>query len=162
MIDISTVSVKNLLAMAVRAEIDSGKIYSETADKVKNPLLKEKFAMLAFEENKHRKILGKLFEVLFDEFKIQIPDKIDEALLPSIKIGPSTSLVDILYQAMEAEKAAQDFYVSLSKRFERPQKEILDYLGNVEKSHFEMLKSEYALAQEFEDYAEKDIDKVIT
>jgi len=32
----------------------------------------------------------------------------------------------------------------------------------VEHSHYMMLKSEYALAQEFEDYAEKDIDKVVT
>lgn len=162
MINVSTASVKSLLGMAVRAEIDSEKIYSEMAGKVKNPLLKEKFSMLSFEENKHIKILKKLFEILFDEFEIQIPDKTDETLLPSIKTEPSTSLVDILYQAMEAEKAAQDFYVSLSKRFDSPQKEILGYLGNVEKSHFEMLKSEYALAQEFEDYAEKDIDKVIT
>ena len=37
-----------------------------------------------------------------------------------------------------------------------------EYLGKVEKSHYLMLKSEYVLAQEFEDYAEKNIDKAVT
>jgi hypothetical protein len=35
-------------------------------------------------------------------------------------------------------------------------------LSKVEHSHCMILQSEYALAQDFEDYAEKDIDKVIT
>jgi rubrerythrin len=63
---------------------------------------------------------------------------------------------------MESEKSAENFYVDLSKRFEDPQKKILTYLSKVEHSHYVMLQSEYALAQDFEDYAEKDIDKVVT
>jgi hypothetical protein len=39
---------------------------------------------------------------------------------------------------------------------------MLVYLSHVENSHFLMLRSEYTLALQFEDYAEKDIDKVIT
>jgi hypothetical protein len=35
-------------------------------------------------------------------------------------------------------------------------------LSKVEHSHYMMLQSEYALAQDFEDYAEKDKDKVVT
>jgi hypothetical protein len=35
-------------------------------------------------------------------------------------------------------------------------------LSKVEHSHYMMLQSEYALALDFEDYAEKDIDKVVT
>ncbi len=89
-------------------------------------------------------------------------EKVDEALLPSIHFTPSSSFVDILYQAMESEKSATDFYSNLSARVEAPQKKILDYLSKVEHSHYMMLKSEYTLAQEFEDYAENDIDKVIT
>jgi hypothetical protein len=34
-------------------------------------------------------------------------------------------------------------------------------LSKVEHGHYMMLQSEYALAQNFEDYAEKDIDKVV-
>ncbi len=54
MLDISNASVKELLGLAARAEIDANKAYSELADMVSNPLLKEKFQLLAFEEKKHR------------------------------------------------------------------------------------------------------------
>ncbi|NIM90794.1 MAG: hypothetical protein GTO17_07590 [Candidatus Aminicenantes bacterium] len=162
MIDASQASVETLIGMAVRAEIDANKIYSTLADQLSNPLLKEKFSLLAFEENKHKTILENLFAELFLGEEIQIPDKTDQALLPSIQMSPSSSLVDILSQAMEAEKAAENFYLSLSARVQKPQKEILEYLAKVEKSHYHMLHSEYVLAQEFEDYAEKDIDKVVT
>jgi len=162
MIDVSQTSVESLIGMAVRAEIDANNTYSNLANKVSNPLLKEKFSLLAFEENKHKTVLEKLFAHLFPGEEIQIPDKTDETLLPSIQMSPSSSLVDILYQAMEAEKAAENFYLSLSERVQKPQKEILEYLAKVEKSHYHMLQSEYVMAQEFEDYAEKDIDKVVT
>lgn len=162
MLDISKASIEELLGIAARAEIDANRIYSDIANSVSNPLLKEKFQMLAFEENKHREILEKIYEILFQGDQIKIPDKTDEALLPSIHFTPSSSLVDILYQAMESEKSAESFYAHLAARFENPQKKILEYLSKVEHSHYMMLRSEYLLAQEFEDYAEKDIDKVVT
>jgi len=86
----------------------------------------------------------------------------DERLLPSVRVRPSSGLEEILYQAMKAEKSAQNFYASLAKRVRLPKKRVLQYLSKVERSHFLMLQSEYTLAQQFEDYAEKDIDKVIT
>ena len=162
MLDISKASVKELLGLAARAEIDANKAYSDLAGMVSNPLLKEKFQLLAFEEKKHREVLGKLYSVLYPGEEIQVAEKSDEALLPSIHFTPSSSFVDILYQAMESEKSAADFYSNLSVKVEEPRKKILDYLSKVEHSHYVMLKSEYTLAQEFEDYAEKDIDKVVT
>ncbi len=162
MINMKKASVQELLGLAIRSEIDSNAAYSSMAQRVSNPLLKEKFNMLAYEENKHRDVLEKLGKVLFPEDEIGIPDKADPALLPSIEISPSSSLVDILYQAMKAEKSAEDFYARLSKRFKNPQKKILVYLSKVEHSHFKMLEGEYTIAQDFGDYAEKDIDKVVT
>lgn len=162
MLDVSTAPVKELLAMAVKAEIGANKTYSDIASTLTNPLLQEKFQWLANEENKHKEILEKLFGLLNPGEDIPLPDKVDEDLLPSIHITPSSTLVDILYQAMESEKRAENFYIGLSKRFENPQKIILEYLSKVEHSHSTMLMSEYALAQDFEDYAEKEIDKIIT
>ncbi len=162
MLDVSTASVNELLGIAIRAEIEASKSYSELADKVSNPLLKEKFQWLAYEENKHKEILEKLYKILYQGDEVQVPEKTDEALLPSIHISPSSSLAEILYQAMESEKSAENFYANLAKRFKDPQEKILTYLSKVEHSHYTMLQSEYALAQDFEDYAEKDIDKVIT
>ena len=162
MTEFSQLSVKQLLEMASRAEMDANRIYSDLSNSLKNPLLKEKFQWLAFEEKKHKESLEKLFFTLIGEEKMVIPDKTDEALLPAINITPSSSLVDILYQAMKAEEAAGDFYLSLSQKISDPQQKILKYLSHVEHSHYTMIKSEYLMAQEFEDYGESDAEKVVT
>jgi len=162
MLDVSTTSVKDLLAYAIRSEIDSNKAYNDLADRVTNPLLKEKFQWLAFEENKHKQVLIRLHEALFSGQTIQIPDKSSEELLKRIDITPTSSLVDLLFQAMESEKSAEEFYARLAERMENTQKRLLQYLSKVEHSHYVMLKSEYDAVQDFEDYAEKDIDKIIT
>ena len=162
MLDISTAPAKELLATAVKAEIDANQTYSDIASNLSNSLLKEKFQWLAYEENKHKEILEKLFTTMNPGEEIPIPDTVDEDLLPSIHLTPTSSLVEILYQAMESEKSAENFYAALTSRVEEAQKKVLEYLSKVEHSHYMMLKSEYTLAQEFEDYAEKEIDKVIT
>jgi rubrerythrin len=162
MVSIARESLKKLLGYAVRAEIDSNKIYTRLSNRVKNALLKEKFQILAFEEKKHRDVLENFFDSLYHGKKLKVPDCVDERLLPSVRLRPSSSLAQVLYQAMEAEKSARNFYASLAKRVRPPKKKVLEYLSKVERSHFLMLQSEYSLALEFEDYAEKDIDKVIT
>jgi len=162
MVNISKEPVKTLIGYAVRAEIDSNKVYLKLSGRVKNPLLKEKFQLLAFEEKKHKEVLESLFAALYKGDELQVPECVDERLLPAVEVKPSSSLVDVLHQAMQAEKAAQDFYASLAARVKSATRKILEYLSKVEKSHYLMLRSEYALAQQFDDYGEKDIDKVVT
>ena len=162
MLDIATASLKDLLGFAIRAEIDANQVYSELADKYSNPLLKEKFQWLAFEENKHKVTLEKLLEALLPDEKLEIPEKPSEELFLSVTITPSSTLVDLLYQAMQAENKAEEFYTQLATKVGEPHRKILEYLSQVEHSHYTMLNGEYALAQEFEDYGEKDIDKVVT
>jgi rubrerythrin len=162
MLDISQASLKDLIGFAIRSEIDSNQVYSDLADKYSNPLLKEKFNWLAYEENKHKMALGKLAESLFEKEKITIPEKPSEELFKTIVIEPTSTLVELLFQAMESEKKAEEFYASLADRVEADHRHILEYLSQVELSHYVMLKGEYTLAQEFEDYGEKDIDKIVT
>lgn len=162
MLDVSTASIKDLMGYAIRSEMDSNKAYTDLSDRVSNPLLKEKFRWLAFEENKHKEILLQLHKALFPNQTIQIPEKPSEELFISIDVRPSTSLVDILLQAMESEKFAEDFYARLADRVEGGQKKLLHYLSKVEQSHYFMLKTEYDAVQDFADYAEQDIDKIVT
>lgn len=162
MLDVSTASIKDLMGYAIRSEMDSNKAYTELSDRVSNQLLKEKFRWLAFEENKHKEILLQLHKVLLPNQPIQIPEKPSEELFKSINVQPSTSLLDILLQAMESEKLAEDFYVRLADRVEGGQNRLLLYLSKVEHSHYLMLKTEYDAVQDFEDYAEQDIDKIVT
>jgi rubrerythrin len=162
MVSIAKQSVKKLLGYAIRAETDANKIYTRMAGRVKNPFLKEKFQVLALEEKKHKDILGRLFSSLYGKEKPNVPKTVDPRLLPAVVIKPSSSLVDILGQAMRGESSARDFYAALAKKVKDPNKKMLVYLSQVENSHYLMLRSEYTLALQFEDYAEKDIDKVIT
>jgi rubrerythrin len=160
--NLAKLSIKKLLGMAARAEIDSQKAYKKLAARVTNPLLKEKFSLLAFEEKKHEQYVRGFFRSLYKNKKIEIPKSVDQALLPSVIIKPSSSLTDILYQATASERSAQDFYHNLAGRFKAGKKRLLEYLSSVEKGHYMMLKSELVIALNFEDYAEKDIDKVVT
>ncbi len=162
MFDISTASITDLLGYAIRSEIDSNEAYSKLSDRVSNPLLKEKFQWLAFEENKHKEILMKLHSAIFPNQTIHIPEKPSEELFKSIDVAPSSSLVDIILQAMESEKIAEDFYARLSDRVGNGHKRLLQYLSKVEHSHYIMLKTEYDAVQDFEDYAEQDVDKIVT
>jgi len=162
MTEYSRFSVRQLLEMAVRAEIEASKVYTEIGESLKNPLLKEKFQWLAHEENKHKGALERLFATLFSDEEMQVPEKTDESLLPAIHISPASPLVDIIYQAMKAEEAAGDFYLGLAREVGDPQQKILKYLSHVEHSHYTILESEYLMAQEFEDYGESDIEKVVT
>jgi rubrerythrin len=63
---------------------------------------------------------------------------------------------------MDAEKYAEDFYANLADRVDEGHKKLLHYLSKVEHSHYLMLKTEYDAVQDFEDYAEKDVDKIVT
>jgi rubrerythrin len=162
MVSVARESIKKLLGYAERAEIDSHKIYVRLANRVKNPLLKEKFRMLAFEEKKHQAVVENLFDSLYHGDKMKVPKTVDQRLLPSVHVKPSTGLVEILTQAMAAETMAQKFYASLAERVHQSKRKVLEYLSKVERSHFLILRSEYTLALEFEDYAEKGIDKVVT
>lgn len=162
MLDVSTASLKDLLGYAIRAEMDSNKAYTDLSDRVSNPLLKEKFRWLAFEENKHKEILMKLHVTLFPSQTILIPDEPSQDLFKPVVVASSSSLVDILHQAMDAEKYAEEFYANLAERVDNGQKRLLLYLSKVEHSHYLMLKTEYDAVQDFEDYAEQDVDKIVT
>lgn len=162
MIKIASAPVDKLLGYAMRAEIESDLVYTEMSNRVKNPLLVQKFRILAYEEQKHKSVLENLFQSMFPGGTPEVPEKVEAGLLPAVTIGPASDLTDILHQAMAAERSAQAFYAALAKRVAAGQKKFLEYLSKVERSHFLMLRSEYAIAQEFEDYGEKGIDKIST
>jgi rubrerythrin len=161
--DIGHASLKDLLGIAVRSEIDSHQTYTDLSRRFSNPLLKEKFQWLAYEESQHREILEHLFDRLFHGDELVVPDKPIEELSKRIEVTPSSTLVDILNQAMESERRSEDFYARLAGEVREDQpKKILIYLSRVEHSHLKMLEGEFSIALEFEDCAEKPIDKVVT
>jgi len=83
----SKYTLKDLLLIGIKSEIEAEKVYRSTANKAKNPFLKAKLNALAEEENNHKKILEELFHELYPREDIKLPEN-PEFLpeFPEIKI----------------------------------------------------------------------------
>ncbi len=141
-----------ILAGAVRSEVDAAGFYSKLRERVKNELLREKLKFLIFEEEKHRKTLERLFSQRFPDRVLEIPEK---SFLPLIKasLEDKASVLDLFEAALQAEKTSEDFYKTASEKTEDEQSQkVLRYLSRVERSHYFMIKSEIDLLEKFPDY----------
>lgn len=149
---VSDMTPREILAVAVRSEIDAADVYEKLHDAVKNALLKKKLWFLLFEEKQHRKILERLYTQRFPQQKLEIPD---HSLLPPVKIPPDkkASVLDLFNGALKAEKGAENFYNQAGKTVQDERsRQILSYLSRVERSHYFMIKSEIDLLDRFPEY----------
>ena len=141
-----------ILAGAVRSEVDAADFYSKLHERVKNELLREKLKFLIFEEEKHKKTLERLFSQRFPDKILKVPEK---SLLPPIKasLGDKASVLDLFQAALRAEKASEDFYKQAGERMkDELSQKVLRYLSRVERSHYFIIKSEIDLLEKFPDY----------
>jgi rubrerythrin len=155
MIDYSIFDLEELLTAAIKSEIDSKNLYKKLSNRVKNYLLKDKLKFLAKEEGLHQATITKMYKQEFPGKKLIIP-KETPVPLPEVKItDENTPISKILGQAMEAEKAAHDFYQELSKFFEKDLKvkNTLNYFATMEMGHYKILEVE---KQSMESYEEAD------
>jgi len=141
-----------ILAVAIKSEIEAADIYSRLHQNVKNELLRKKLEFLIFEEKKHRQILERLFSQRFRDKELRLPNR---SFLPRPKdsLSEKTSVFELFQVALEAEKMSEDFYNRALKDVkEGGSKKILEYLSRVERSHYFMIKSEIDLLEVFPDY----------
>jgi len=141
-----------VLAVAIRAEIEAAGFYAGLLEQVKNILLQQKLKFLVMEEKKHRKILERLHAQRFPEVELKIPDK---------PAGPGTSsawsqkasILDLFKMALEAEKLAEQYYRDARDIVsDAGSQKMLEYLSRVERSHYFLIKSEIDLLSRFPDY----------
>lgn len=147
-----SVSLSELLGMAVKAEIESHEIYKRLAEGISNFILKEKLNFLALEEKKHQDILQKIFAEQFPDRELRLPS---ETLVPVPRLAPKegTPLSTVLNRAMETEEEARVFYADLVPLFEEETiRKTLKYLSEAEHGHYYQLKGEYEMALNFEAY----------
>jgi rubrerythrin len=141
-----------VLAAAIRSEIDAADFYGGLLARVQNVLLRQKLEFLVLEEKKHRQILERLHADRYPETGLKVPGKKARAK-PAAKIGRSSSVLDLFRVALEAEKTAEDYYREARGRLADPgSRRILEYLSRVERSHFFMIRSEIDLLSRFPDY----------
>jgi len=143
-----------VLAVAIRSEIEAADFYARILEKVKNVLLQQKLRFLVMEEKKHRRILERLHAQRFPEAELKVPPHVDQPLAPPGLTGPATVL-DLFKIALGAEKKAELFYKKAKDVMADPgSRKMLEYLSRVERSHFFLIKSEIDLLGRFPDYYE--------
>ncbi len=149
--DLSIYSLEDLLLAAIKSEVESEKVYVNLSDKFKNAFLKDKLKFLAGEEAKHRIFVESVYKKTFKGKAIILPEKISVPL-PEIKTDGPVS--EVFLSAMQAEKAAYDFYNSLSEEFKNDSaiKRTLAYLATMEMGHYGLLEIEKDTLDKYEDY----------
>jgi rubrerythrin len=145
-------SVEELLLAAIESEVESKNVYTKLAKKIKNGLIKDKFQFLASEEEKHRQYIEEIYLNHFPDQKIKLP-KESPVPLPEIHMTEDTPISKILHSAMEAEKAASEFYDHLSTRFPKDCKieTMLKYFASMEMGHYKLLELEKESMERFEE-----------
>ena len=151
--DLEKYNIEDTILTAIKSEVESKKVYQKLADNVQNGLLKDKFAFLANEEEKHKLFVEDLFKNNFPGKEIILPEK-TPIPLPEIDFkDEDVPLSKILKSAMQAEQAAQDFYTQMSKKFkDNPKIEnTLIYFATMELGHYKILEIEKENMERFEE-----------
>jgi len=143
-VDLERFSTKELLLAAIRSEIESKIVYDRLANGVRNAFLKDRLLFIADEERKHREYLEGLYAETFKGEKLEVPMR-SPVPLPEVKISmryvPAST---VMVQAMEAEKAASEFYKGLAPRFKGDDmtRSTIEYLSSMEMGHYRLLELE--------------------
>ena len=150
--NIKDFDLEDLLLAAIKSEIESKDLYLNIAKKTKNGLLSDKLRFIANEENKHRMFIEDIYKNHYPRKKIIIPDK-SLVPLPKIIVNDDMLVSKLLRIAMDTEKAASDFYKSLSEHFEKGSKlhNTLLYFSDMENGHYKILETEKESMDRFEE-----------
>ncbi len=155
--DLKIYGLDDLILTAIKSEVEAKKVYDTLADRVKNALLKDRLKFLSGEEEKHRLFFEDLFRNQFPQRNLVLPEK---SPVPLPEITPEDldrPIPEILAKAMDAEKAAHEFYLGLVPRFEHDteiQHHLL-YIASMELTHYRILEIEKENAEKFDAYDEE-------
>jgi rubrerythrin len=148
-------TLKTALEVALASETRAREIYETLYGRVGNMMMRDKLKFLAAEEQKH-------YDMLFKVFKEKIggtPSRPDPKLLPRMTVEfdfEKAELTELWKAAMDAEEVSAEHYEGLAGRVSGRAKLMFKYLANVERSHYYLLKSEYEVLAEIDEYTRTD------
>lgn len=150
-------TLKEALEIALESETRAKELYESLHERVSNLMMRDKLKFLAAEEQRHHELLNGVY-------KEQIggaPGSPDPSLLPEMNIEldfEKAELTDLWRAAMRAEEISAEHYEKLKERVSGRARVMFNYLANVERSHYYLLKSEYDVLAEIDDYTRIDDD----
>ena len=145
-----------ILGIAIRSEIEAGRLYEKMEKAVGNVSLKEKFRVLKEEEQKHQTMFETMYRKAHPDVELRLPEK---SMVPMMDVALKADMTikELFEVAMKAEQISEEFYAGLAKQSHDPTgAATLTYLSNIERGHYLLLQNEYQMIVEFPAYAETD------
>jgi len=134
-------TLPEVLAIAIKAEINAQELYRLMASRIVNSAVQEKFLHLALQEQKHEEILTAKYQEATQGEKPVLP-KIGRSEVEN-KIYEDYSHTAALKLALQAEEAAANFYLEAAKTARDVNGRFMfEYLANFERGHKVILEDE--------------------
>lgn len=109
-------SLQELLAIAVRAEIEAAETYRELLKKDLSEETRNKLEDLVSQEESHEEEFWSILEDFYPEEEISLPE--NSGITNPVEISDKTSLDELFRAAMESEVKSEEFYKLMQEKFE--------------------------------------------
>jgi rubrerythrin len=137
-------SLKDILAFAIRREVDAAQGYGDLAARASAPGLRELLLELKGEEENHRRLLENMASAGFPEAARPAPDMGLSDALADIPLAADMSFQELLIFAARKEKKAEELYTALARRPELAgHRKVFDFLAAQERTHKLKLEAAY-------------------
>lgn len=138
-------TVADILAFAIRREIDAAEGYGLMADMTTTPGLREMLLEIKGEEENHRRLLeGMTAADLAAAGPVSVPDLGLSDGLEEAPADPDMTLQELLIFAARKEKAAAELYTALARRPGlAAHRNLFEFLAGQERTHKLKLETEY-------------------
>ena len=134
-------TLQQLLARAIKTEIESAETYRALLDKELPEETRQKIKKLVAQEEEHEDNFSSVFEDFFPEDEIPLPERSDIEVMSEIPQNATPE--QLIEKAFEIERESEKFYNDLIGEFEdREIKRLMGYLAANEREHYEILKEE--------------------
>lgn len=135
------VTLQQLLARAIKTEIESAETYRTLLEKDLPEETKQKIEKLVAQEEEHEDNFSSIFDDFFPEDEIPLPERSDIEVMSEIPQDATPQ--QLIEKALETERESEKFYSDLVGEFEdREVKRLMGYLAANEREHYEILKEE--------------------
>lgn len=144
------------LGVAIRAEIDTGEVYAELANRVPNLFLRQKILLLSKEKLQHKRILEEAYKAQFPKVPLVLPSSQLPREITCRADREHLSAREILNCAIEEERKLRQFYLEAAQHAaDLSGQRMFNYLADWEFSHEMALAAERDMLQRYPRYFEQ-------
>ncbi len=137
----ANLTAPEVLALGIKSEANASAIYHFMAEKVENPLVKEKLLNLAEEEKRHQEILTQLYRKITGGQE-PVLQKTGISEVRDFLKGEYTHEAAIEL-AIRSEEEAEKYYTEAAQTAQDPNGRFMfEYLANFERGHKILLQNE--------------------